>query len=76
MIEILGWICTLLVLAGYILNANSNYFIALIVWCVGDVGWIIYDYNIHNWSHAALSSTIILINVLGLYKKSKTKEIL
>lgn len=74
MIEILGWLCTILVLIGFLLNANKKLYWALIVWIIGDIGWIIYDYFIDNWSHATLSSVIILINLFGLHKNAKNKE--
>ena len=75
-IEILGWICTLIVLLGFILNANKKLVTALIVWIIGDVGWIVYDYFIDNFSHAFLSTSIILINSYGLYKtRNKKNEI-
>jgi membrane-bound ClpP family serine protease len=67
-IEILGWLCTLLVLVGFIFNANKKLVVALIIWIIGDVGWIIYDFYINNFSHATLSTAIILINSYGLYK--------
>lgn len=67
-IEFLGWICTLIVLLGFILNANKKLIPALVVWIIGDVGWIVYDYFIDNFSHASLSTAIILINAYGLYK--------
>jgi len=67
-IEVTGWICTMLVLLGFLLNANKHLKYALIVWIVGDIGWIWYDYCINNWSHATLSTIIILINVYGLWK--------
>lgn len=65
MVEILGWICTLLVLSGYWLNAINKYALAMAVWIIGDIGWIIYDYYISNWSHATLSTIIIFINIYG-----------
>lgn len=71
MIQVLGWICTGLVLSGYILNSREKFKPALIIWCIGDLSWIIYDYFISNWSHAVLSSTIILINIYGIYRKRR-----
>lgn len=68
MVQILGWLSTILVLVGFILNANKKLKFALIIWIIGDVGWIVYDYLINNWSHATLSTVIILINLFGLYK--------
>ena len=69
--EVLGWVCTVLVLAGYLLNSNQKAKHAMIVWTVGDLGWIVYDYYISNLSHATLSIIIILLNLYGLYKINK-----
>lgn len=66
MIEWLGWFCTLLVLIGYVLNSKQMFKPALMVWIVGDVGWIVYDLYIDNLSHMVLSATIILINIYGI----------
>ena len=69
--EWLGWICTALVLIGFLLNSNQKLKYAIFVWCIGDIGWIIYDMSINNISHAVLSGIIILLNIYGLYKLSK-----
>jgi uncharacterized membrane protein YozB (DUF420 family) len=77
MIEILGWISTALVLAGYISNAKGWTKAAMITWIIGDTGWIIYDFFIDNYSHLALSAIIISINLFGIYetwKKSSQKN--
>ncbi len=65
--QILGWCCTITVLYGFFLNANRKYRQALIIWIIGDIGWIWYDYTISNYSHATLSSIIILINLYGYW---------
>jgi hypothetical protein len=70
-IDFLGWICTALILAGYILNSNQKTKYALAAWIVGDIGWILYDFRINNPSHATLSVAIILINLYGVYKLYK-----
>jgi hypothetical protein len=71
--EVLGWICTALVLVGFLLNSNQKLKYAIFVWCIGDIGWIIYDMSINNISHAVLSGVIILLNIYGLYTiKKKT----
>ena len=44
MIELLGWLSTGLVLAGYILNANNKRLGAMIAWIIGDLGWVTYDF--------------------------------
>ena len=72
--EWLGWICTALVLIGFLLNSNQKLKYAIFVWCIGDIGWIIYDMSINNISHAVLSGVIILLNIYGLYT-IKIKEI-
>jgi hypothetical protein len=46
MIEVLGWTSTALVLLGYILNAKTKFKAAMVVWIVGDIGWITYDFYI------------------------------
>lgn len=66
MIEILGWFSTLLVLIGFVLNAKKQLYWALIIWIIGDIGWIIYDIAIDNYSHCTLSTIIILINGYGI----------
>lgn len=68
-IELLGWVATLLVLVGFWLNADKKLKYALIIWIIGDIAWIIYDYLINNWSHATLSTIIIFINLYGLFKQ-------
>lgn len=73
MIEILGWASTLLVLAGYIANAQGYRCTAMITWIVGDIGWIIYDLYIDNLSHMVLSFIIISINLYGIIRSKKSK---
>lgn len=68
MIEVLGWVGTLLVLIGYWANSNSQHRLAMTTWIAGDVLWITYDIFIENWSHMVLSLVIIGINVYGIYK--------
>ena len=67
MIELLGWLSTGLVLAGYILNANNKRLGAMITWIIGDLGWVTYDFYIENISHLVLSFVIISINIYGMY---------
>jgi len=71
MIEILGWLSTVLVLIGYIFNAKSRYILAMIAWIIGDIGWITYDLFIDNFSHMALSLVIISINIYGIINLKK-----
>jgi hypothetical protein len=73
-IEALGWLCTALVLIGFIVNARGQFLPALVWWIVGDVGWIIYDIYIHNISHLVLGIVIIAINIYGIRRYQKTKK--
>ena len=66
MIELLGWTSTVLVLLGYVFNAKMQYRTAMIVWIIGDIGWITYDFFITNISHLVLSAVIISINLFGI----------
>jgi hypothetical protein len=70
-IELLGWVCTGLVILGYVYNSNQQLNKAIIAWIIGDVGWITYDILIQNWSHGTLSLIIIGINIYGIYKIKK-----
>jgi hypothetical protein len=48
MIDLIGWISTALVLTGYVLNAKCYIRPAMVVWIMGDIGWITYDCFIDN----------------------------
>ena len=77
MIEALGWISTILVLMGYVLNARQLTCYAMYAWIVGDIGWITYDFFIPNFSHLVLSLVIIIINLYGIWNllsKNKTSN--
>ena len=74
MIEVLGWTSTALVLLGYILNAKTHFKAAMVVWIVGDIGWITYDFYIDNISHLVLSAVIISINLYGIYQHKMAKK--
>jgi len=74
MIEAFGWLCTIIILAGFVLNSYGRLYPALITWIVGDIGWIVYDVFIDNISHLALSMAIIGINVFGIVNLLKKKR--
>jgi hypothetical protein len=76
MIEYLGWISTFIVLLGFVLNAKRSVITACILWIIGDIGWVIYDLIIMNYSHMTLSLVIILINSYAIHNilNSKTKK--
>ena len=58
----------------YIFNAKEKLLLALIVWILGDIGWIVYDILINNYSHMTLSSIIIVINIYGIYNKMRNQK--
>jgi hypothetical protein len=70
-IETIGWISTALVLIGFALNSIQRLVPAITAWIIGDIGWIIYDIFITNYSHMFLSFIIIAINIYGIYNVSK-----
>ena len=77
MIEVLGWMSTVLVLIGFVLNARGIFTWAMVAWIVGDIGWITYDFFIDNFSHLVLSLVIISINIYGIIhlKKKELKSV-
>lgn len=64
--EYLGWAATVTVLLGFIFNSKRYSLTACILWIVGDIGWVIYDILIQNFSHMTLSFVIILINLYAI----------
>ena len=72
--ELFGWICTIMIVIGFILNSIGNLKYAIYVWIIGDIGWILYDISIRNYSHLVLSIIIIIINVYGLYKLKENED--
>lgn len=72
--ELFGWICTIMIVIGFILNSIGKLKYAIYVWIIGDIGWILYDLSIRNYSHLALSIIIIIINVYGLYKLKENED--
>ena len=63
-----------MIVIGFILNSIGKLKYAIYVWIIGDIGWILYDLSIRNYSHFALSIIIIIINVYGLYKLKENEE--
>ena len=72
--ELFGWICTIMIVIGFILNSIGKLKYAIYVWIIGDIGWILYDISIRNYSHLALSIVIIIINMYGLYKLKENED--
>ena len=71
MIEVLGWGSAILVGVGYWLNVQKYRIWAMIIWILADIGWFTYDILIDNWSHAALCTGLLAINVYGIIKDKK-----
>lgn len=74
MIDALGWIGTAAVLAGYALNSQQKYTLAMLVWIIGDTLWIAYDILIANTPHCILSLCIIALNVRGMLRIAKQRR--
>lgn len=74
-VDWLGWICSAGIIIGFFLNSTKKIYAAFIVWIIADIGWIIYDYQIDNWSHASLSTLIIAMNLYGIYRHKKEKSV-
>lgn len=64
---ILSWICTILILLGFYLNARQKLKLALITWMFADVGWVIFNFHIQNYAGLFQCAVIILINLYGIY---------
>jgi hypothetical protein len=73
-LEYLGWVSTFLVLVGFWANSKNKRLVAFIAWILGDIGWIIYDVYISNWSHMTLSAVIIGLNVFGIYNNKNDNK--
>jgi len=74
MTDVLGWIGTAAVLAGYALNSQQKYTYAMITWIAGDALWIAYDVAIANAPHCILSVCIIGLNVRGIVRIAKQRR--
>ena len=73
-VQILGWLSTIFVLIGYFTNSIHKPKTAMVLWIIGDIGWIIYDFCINNFSHLFLSSIIITINIYGIFRILKSTK--
>jgi len=68
---IFSWAATALVLIAFIVNARKYHRLAVWLWIIGDILWIIFDIYIANFSHLVLSSVIIFINLYAIYNLKK-----
>ena len=74
LINILGWVGTAMILLGAYLNAKGRSALAMAIWIIGDLIWIVYDVYINNFSHMTLSLIIIIINSYGIHRIWKKKR--
>lgn len=72
LISLLGWVSTALVLLGFGANAYGARVLAIVIWIIGDIGWISYDLIIMNYSHMILSIIIIFINLIAINRLWKS----
>jgi hypothetical protein len=69
--ETLGWICSILVLIGFVINSRGYLKTALWIWIVSDALWIVYDIYIDNPQHILMAVGILIINITGLIRIRK-----
>lgn len=73
MLEYLGWGFTALSLIGnlfIIKKSVKGYWL----WIVANIGWIIYDFQIHAYSQAFLFSAYLILSVYGVWEWSKKSQ--
>jgi hypothetical protein len=75
MTEIIGWLATILVLIGFVVNAKGKPLQAMILWIVGDLMWIVFDCLRSIHPHLVLSTAIIAINSYGIYNLKKKNNV-
>lgn len=73
--EYLGWAATFIVLLGFWLNAKRYVLSACVSWIIGDIGWVIYNIHISNWSHMTLAGIIVIINSYAIYNILQDRSI-
>ncbi len=71
-IEWLGWIATITLLVGYVLNAKQC-IMSWIVWLHGNALMFIYALLIHSYSVAFLSIVLMVLNIYGYNKWKQNK---
>lgn len=63
---LLGWLATVTVLFGYILNAKQIVW-SWIVWFIGNSIMLVYGLLINSYSLATLSGILMILNLYGYY---------
>ena len=70
MIELVGWLATMILLVGYYLNAKKA-LSSWIVWFIGNSTMLIYAIIIESYSVAFLSVVLMGMNVYGYFNWKK-----
>lgn len=70
-VELIGWIATIVILAGYYLNAKQIIG-SWLVWIVGNIFMLIYSLLIHSSALEFLSIILIGMNIYGYSKWRKS----
>ena len=65
-IDLIGWIGFLFIIAGYYLNAKK-YINCFFIWGVGNIIYIIYGYILNAIPIIAMSAFLLCMNVYGYY---------
>jgi nicotinamide riboside transporter PnuC len=65
-IELLGWIATVILLAGYWANARKKIY-SWIIWMIGNTLMLVYAFFISSDSVAFLSIVLIGMNIYGYF---------
>lgn len=65
LITILGWVATVTLLVGYVLNAKK-YISSWLVWMLGNTMMSVYGLAIQSYSLVFLSVVLVGLNVYGL----------
>lgn len=64
------WIFAAFSIAGAILNARKK-ISGFYIWCVGNIGWVVYDVLIEEYAQATLFLFFTFINIYGIIKWRK-----
>lgn len=65
-VEWVGWLATLILLAGYVSNARKHLY-SWLIWFLGNATMFVYALLIGSPSVAFLSVTLMILNVYGYF---------
>ena len=72
-VELIGWLATILLLIGYYLNAQKK-IASWSVWAMGNSIMLLYAHLIQSYSVMFLSFVLIALNIYGYYRWSKDQS--